>query len=211
MHRDIPRSPARRLAGYLEARLVESDTPLIVALDGRSGAGKSTTAQGAAALLNAGEGEKPRADVIEGDQFYGGGSAELWEQLSLPERLDRVMDWRRQLDVLRALREEGWARWRCFDWDSTEWQDDEPPLCAVYRYSCAAPLILLDGVYSGRPELADAIDLRVLLKPDEDKRRKRLREREGEDYDPDWERRWSEVEEYYFRHVVNDADYALIL
>lgn len=70
-------------------------TPLLVAIDGRSGAGKSILAAAVIAELE--------AAVIDGDDFYSGGSAVKWDAMTPAERVDHCMDWRRQLAVLETL------------------------------------------------------------------------------------------------------------
>jgi uridine kinase len=48
-----------------------ADAPLLVALDGRSGAGKPTLARAVGALVG--------ALVIDGDDFYRGGTDGYWD------------------------------------------------------------------------------------------------------------------------------------
>ncbi len=56
--------------------------------------------------------------VIEGDQFYTGGTARSWDRRSPAENADQVFDWRRQRRVLDDLRNQGIATWYPFDWES---------------------------------------------------------------------------------------------
>jgi para-aminobenzoate synthetase len=60
---------------------------------------------------------------------------------------------------------------------------------------------MLDGAYSSRPELADVIDLSVLIECPDAARRLRLVEREGEAFMQRWHALWDVAEDYYFRHV----------
>ncbi|MFN3592266.1 MAG: hypothetical protein ACK4TG_08770, partial [Thermaurantiacus sp.] len=57
-------------------------------------------------------------------------------------------------------------------------------------------IILLEGVYAARPELADLMDLTVLIDIDDMERLARLRAREGE-IGP-WEQQWYAAETHYF-------------
>ncbi len=41
--------------------------------------------------------------MIAGDDFYAGGSAELWDQRSLAEKAQRVIDWQRQYRLLEGV------------------------------------------------------------------------------------------------------------
>ncbi len=65
--------------------------------------------------------------MIEGDQFYAGGTATHWDQRSPAEKADQVIDWRRQLRVLNDLHLHGNARWYAFDWEAPDWDADCPP------------------------------------------------------------------------------------
>ena len=64
-----------------------------------------------------------------------------------------------------------------------------------------ATLIVLDGVYSARPELADLVELKVLVEVSDVVRRQRLIVREGQDYMKVWHARWDAAEDYYFTQV----------
>ena len=153
-------------------------TPFVVAIDGRSGAGKSTLAAEVARALG-GVHAAPTVTVIEGDEFYAGGSAHRWDTRTPAERASHVIDWRRQREVLQALRTTGRAEWRPFDWDADDWDSDIVPLRREPFRCTATPVVLLEGAYSARPELHDLLDLRVLLHTPTDLRLRRLLEREG--------------------------------
>ena len=72
-------------------------------------------------------------------------------------------------------------------------------------------MIILDGAYSARPELADLFDLRVLLDAPADLRRAQLLEREGEDYREEWNARWDEAEQWYFGEVMPPESFDLVI
>ena len=78
---------------WLDQQVAGSELTVFVGIDGRSGSGKSTLAARTA---------DRRGDtvVIEGDQFYAGGSAGTWDQRSIEDRASLVIDWRRQRTVL---------------------------------------------------------------------------------------------------------------
>ncbi len=61
-----------------------------------------------------------------------------------------------------------------------------------------APVVMLEGAYSARPELHDLLDPHVLLDVPTEVRRHQLLEREGDEYRTDWETRWSTAEDHYF-------------
>ena len=201
---------AQQLADFLAPRGTSTAAPLIVALDGRSGTGKSTLARRFSTLVND-VAESPAAAIIESDQFYAGGSAAFWDSLSVSERLDHVIDWRRLRAVLEALRTRGGARWRRFDWDSPGWDTMPAPLHPVHEVCRAAPVVLVEGVYSGRRELSEWVDVSVLLCVDEHDRQRRLRSRERDAFDAAWDRRWSSAEDHYFDTLTTPDRYDLVL
>jgi uridine kinase len=63
------------------------------------------------------------------------------------------------------------------------------------------PTIVLDGVYSSRPELADILDLTVLVECPDVARRRRLIDREGEPFMRRWHQLWDPAEDHYFSLV----------
>lgn len=158
---------------------------MIVALDGRSGTGKSTIARLLAKKLN--------ATVIKCDDFYAGGSASEWDNMTPKEKVDTCIDWKRlRSEVVEPLRLRKPASWRSFNWDRQEGLSDE-----VFT-AMPTNLIILDGIYSGRPELSDLVDFSIYVTVPDDQRRIRLNEREGESRMRSWQKIWDEAEDYYF-------------
>lgn len=181
------------LEGYI-AQTVKSERPFVVAIDGRSGVGKSTLAEVLAASLG--------GAVIEGDDFYAGGT-EL--RGDAPEtRASACIDHTRQRLVLAALRAGGEASWRAFDWEAFDGRLCDDPTGLEPK-----PIVILEGVYAARPELADLVDLRVLVELAEDARLARLLRREGAI--GAWERQWHEAEDFYFEHVMPAAVFDIVL
>jgi uridine kinase len=172
--------------------------PVLVAIDGRSGAGKSTLATAVSGLTG--------AVVIDGDGFYAGGSAEEWDIMSAAEKVEHCIDWRRQRTVLDDVSDGRPASWFPYDWDA-----DDGRVSTTALKCPAAGVVILDGAYSARPELADLFALRVLLDTSPLIRRQRLLRREGEQYRADWEARWSVAEEHYFRIVMPRYAYDLVI
>jgi uridine kinase len=187
-------------AGTLVAAIgrLNRNDPTLVAIDGHSAAGKSTLAAEVAGQI--------QAVVIDGDDFYAGGTGEEWDNMSPAEKAAHCIDWRRQRPVLETLArgEEAW--WRPYDWDAGDGRlADRPTVCP------SAPVVILEGVYSARPELADLFHLRVLYDAAADLRHSRWIEREGPGYLDDWARRWSEAEEWYFTQVMPPEEFDLVL
>jgi uridine kinase len=179
-------------------RRLDDDRPKFVAIDGHSAAGKSTLAAEVARPLE--------AAVIDGDEFYAGGTEELWDAMSPAEKAAHCVDWRKQRRVLEALARAEDAQWHSYDWDAGDGRLlDRVTVCPP------APVVILEGVYSARPELADLFQLRVLYDAAPELRHLRWVNREGEGYYDDWARRWSEAEDWYFSQVMTPDRFDLVL
>jgi hypothetical protein len=74
-----------------------------------------------------------------------------------------------------------------------------------------AAVIVLDGAYSTRPELADLIDLSVLTDVPVAVRHARLAAREDKQFLPAWHARWDAAEEYYLTQVRPKAVFDLVV
>jgi uridine kinase len=193
-------------APYPEARnaiqrihtLARTASPVIVALDGRSGTGKSTLAEWMAGHLG--------GIRVDQDDFYAGGELHEWQRLTSREKADRVIDWRRvREEVLLPLRHGRGARWRPFDWDTMIGLSPETVTASPSH------VVILDGAYSARPELADLIDLCILVTLDDAVRRERLRQREGEDLVSAWHAVWDEAEDHYFGVIRPPEAFDLVI
>ena len=190
--------PVSVLAGHIRQVERNRPNPILVALDGRSAAGKSTLAASVAPLVH--------AVVLDGDDFYSGGSADRWEAMSAAEKVSHCIDWKRQRAVLEKLAKGEPASWHPYDWEADDGTLERTPVICE-----PAPVVILDGAYSARPELADLFDLRVLLDAPAGLRRERLIEREGEDYREEWNARWDEAEQWYFDRVAPPASFDLVI
>ncbi|HEX9695692.1 MAG TPA: hypothetical protein VGB64_05195 [Actinomycetota bacterium] len=165
------------------------ERPLLIALDGRSGVGKSTLALKMAVAL--------RGEIVDSDSFYSGGTLADWHRSSATEKAERAIDWRRlRVDALEPLAAGRTARWHPFDWDAGEGLSPREVIVAP------APVVIVDGVYSGRPELADLIGVAVLVGLEDSVRRARLHARDAEWFDERWHAVWDEAEQHYFAKVA---------
>ncbi|MEZ2409269.1 uridine kinase [Bosea sp. RCC_152_1] len=182
------------LAAMIAARAEGMTRPFVVALDGRSGAGKSTLARTLADRLD--------AAIIEGDDFYVGGIA--LRDDSPRARASACIDWTRQRHVLEVLRTGREAVWQAFDWETFDGRLCDQPTRLVPK-----PVVIVEGVYAGRPELADRVDLRVVLVVADEARTVRLLAREG--VIGRWERQWHEAEDFYFQTIMPPAAFDIIV
>ncbi len=190
--------PEAQVAIQRVLELARAKSPVIVAVDGRSGTGKSSLSTWIAGQVS--------ATLIDQDDFYAGDDLEVWQRLSPREKAERVIDWRRvRTEALQPLRAGAQARWHPFDWKAMEGLASEPITAQPSR------IVILDGAYSSRPELGDLIDLSILVTLPDAVRRARLKRREGEAFMSEWHAIWDEAEEYYFGTVRPPEAFDLVI
>jgi uridine kinase len=74
-----------------------------------------------------------------------------------------------------------------------------------------AAVLLLDGAYSASPQLADLVDLSVLVDVPPSIRHARLAGREDPAFLAQWHARWDAVEAYYFTVLRPHTSFDLIV
>jgi len=183
------------------SRLLKRKNPVLVALDGRSGTGKSTIAQVIASRVE--------GIIVVSDDFYSGGNDDAWSGFSAKEKVDKGIDWQRmRVQVLEPLLANKPASWHPLDFEPEigwiGWKEETVKLDP-------APVILIDGVYSARPELSDLVDLAVLVEADDEVRRQRLVIREGQGFMERWHRLWDCAEDYYFTHICPRSSFDIVV
>lgn len=189
------------LVELAERRRSADGRPVVLALDGVSGTGKSTLAE--AVRLRTG------ATVLPGDDFYSPSFAAAdptaMARLTDAEIADRVFDWSRlRQQALVPLAAGQRARYRPYDWSQAAGPDRLGPP----RTLPAAPLVVLEGVYAARPELADLVTATVLVTVPVAVQQHRLDSR-GDD--AVWRALWERGERHYFSRVRRAADVDLEL
>jgi uridine kinase len=184
-----------KVVAAIRRRLEDRSEPLVVAIDGGSGAGKS--------MLAACVAERHDAAVIPVDDFFAAEiPAHVWEAFSVEERLRRVFDWERlAADAIEPLLAGQPARWRAFDFQRGLRADGTYGMQAELTEVAPATVILLDGAYSAGPALREWVDLTVLVDVPVTVRHARLAEREDAAFLADWHRVWDPVEAFYYTHV----------
>lgn len=183
-----------QLTGILTAALAQQPTkPLVLALDGRCGSGKTTLA---AALA----GQFPASTVLHTDDFY------------LPPA-QRSPDWAHtpcaNMDLTR-LRDE--ALRPAYEGQPVPYRaySCREGRCLPVQQLSAQPLVILEGSYSHHPLLAGYETLRVFVTCSKPEQIRRLQAREGERY-ANFAARWIPLEEAYFAqyNVEVKADFAI--
>ena len=179
--------------------------PLVVGFDGRSGAGKSTLASQVA--------EETGATVVPMDDFFAASISDAeWDRMTVEERWANVFEWQRiRSEAIVPLIAGRVARWRPFDFDTGPRADGTYGMKTSTTEVEPASIIIIDGAYSSGPQLADLIDLTVLVETLDEERRARLGRREKAEFLAQWHARWDAVEDFYFSHVRPRNSFGLIV
>lgn len=173
-------------------------TPLVIAIDGRSGTGKSTLSVEIATAVN--------GTFVDQDDFYSGGELEHWSRLDPETRVDKCIDWQRVLrDVILPFRDSRQISYHSFNWDSMKGLDPEAITLAP------SDVLVLDGAYSTRSELSAYLDLTVLVTLDDEVRRQRIMDREGEGWTLEWFNVWDAAENLYFGQMRPETDFDIVI
>ena len=185
--------------------LAERRPPVVLALDGRSGVGKSTVA----AVLA----DRLPATVIPTDDFFAAEITDAgWHARTAAERARDCIDWRRMcqcaLDPLLAERS---AVWHPFDFAGGPRADGSYAISTQTVRREPAPIIILDGAYSARPELDHVIGLSVLVEAPMAVRAARRAAREHPAFLTAWHERWDAAEDYYFTKVRPRGAFDLVM
>ncbi len=152
-------------------------TPLLVAIDGHGAAGKSTIA---AAVC-----ERLGAALVHTDDFFRQRDAVA----PAGPPMSRYYDWQRlREEALAPLLAGQRARFRAFDWERDAFLAE--PVTVT-----PAAVVVLEGVSSAAPALADLLTHAILVQTPEVERTRRLRARISESA---WDARWLQEELRYF-------------
>ncbi|WP_235436638.1 aminodeoxychorismate synthase component I [Arthrobacter sp. RIT-PI-e] len=144
-------------------------SPLLIAIDGRSGAGKTTLAADLAALLR----EHHTVGVFHLEDIYPG-----WDGLG--DGVERYVD-----KVLGPLGTGVPAHWNAWDWETGR---DGPP-----RVTPATQIVLLEGVGAAAAAARPHLDAVIWVEADAAVRQRTALERDGATYAPFWQR-WADQE-----------------
>jgi phosphoribulokinase len=165
-----------------ELLVVVHRRPALVGIDGQGGAGKSTFARAVVSELG-------YAVVVQGDDFYRDLPDDERAALDPAAGVEQYFDWQRlRREVLEPVRRgDAVLRYQRYDWDRAamgDWVEQPMP-----------DVVVVEGVYTLRPQLLDLIDVGVWVETSEETRLRRQVER-GENDDV-WIRRWVAAEDHY--------------
>ncbi len=184
-------------------RLFIVKSHVVIAIDGKCGAGKSTLARELEALYP--------ANIIHMDDFYLPTTLRNGERLSEPggnihyERfLSQVLPAITQLQQDASTLDNTFATqsYQIFD---CHIMDYKPENATIEN----RPLTIVEGSYCLRPEFRDAYDLKVFLDIDTEEQQKRLLARNGKEAYKNFESKWIPMELNYFKayDVASCCDY----
>ena len=175
------------------------DAMIVVAIDGGAGAGKSTLAKGMRDYLGT-------ASILRTDHFFH----PLYEypaaRLPPHEAYRLYLSWERMCEeALLPLRHGQRAKYQRYDWEKdrlNQWVIVEP-----------SRTVLVEGVYSTRPELRPLIDIAIFVQTPRDERRKRMLTRGHlkRDIENHWLEPWMAAEDWYFARVRPDEHCDLLV
>ena len=174
--------------------------PIVVALDGGSGAGKSTLIP---VLVESLQAAGFTSAVIPVDDFFSARIPEAeWDRRSTPDSTKDVFEWERlRSEAIEPLLAGQAALWHPFDFMRGQNPDGTYEMSTEIIERAPADVILLDGAYTGGPQLEDLVDLSVLLDVPTQERHTRTGAREDPEFLAAWHARWDPVEEYYFTRI----------
>ncbi|WIM98362.1 dephospho-CoA kinase [Actinoplanes oblitus] len=162
-----PTAVADRVVAWTGGHRPSAGGRRVLAVEGRSGSGKSSLAGAVADRLG--------APLIRMDDLYAG-----WDGLS--QGVVALRDW-----VLRPLAEGRPAIWRRWDWAAGEYAEEHPVPDADW--------LVVEGVGAGahRAYLSGV----VWLNSPAAVRKRRALDRDGETYEPHWDR-WARQEDAFY-------------
>ena len=175
----------QRLITRAESAVPQPGAPRVIAVDGPSGAGKTTFADEVADALTCRTGSRPQ--IVHMDDIYPG-----WDGLA--EAVIRV-----SRDVLEPLSRGDAGRFRRWDWLAGEH--------AAWVDVPVAHWLILEGVGCGSRRCRPHLSALAWIDADADVRMARGIERDGESFRPQWER-WARQEQQLFatEDTVSHAD-----
>ena len=177
----------------LELLLANAAAPVVLALDGRCGSGKTTMATALAEQF-------PDSIVLHTDDFYLPPADRVpgWEQTPCANMdLARLRD-----EALRPAYAGQPVQYRAYSCRKGAYQPAQE--------LAAQPLVILEGSYSHHPLLTGYETLRVFVTCSKEEQTRRLQAREGERY-ANFAARWIPLEEGYFAkyQIAENADFVV--
>ena len=176
---------------HLISEAMKNNLCVLVAVDGHGGTGKSTIAGKLADELS--------GQVVHHDDFYRVMESNARFELNAEEGARKYFDWQRlRRDVLEPLTNGENARYRKYNWGKNELGSE-----VMVR---PLGVVIIEGVYSFRPELKQYYDIGILVDCPRSIRMNRLSTRGDE---PEWTKKWDDAEQWYFSHEFPDGEISI--
>lgn len=164
-------------------KLLESKDKVLVAIDGKSAAGKSSFSD----LLN----KKYDCNLFHMDDFF------LPAKLKTKERLQEAggnVDYTRfKEEILENINKNNLFKYQIFDCKVQELTE--------YRGVMGKKLNIIEGVYSMHPELISYYDLKIFFDIDDNTQKERIIDRNGKDMYKKFRDIWIPLENKYFKEL----------
>jgi len=169
--------------------------PYLIGIDGHSGAGKST-------LANKMSAQCEDAIIVHKDDFYRVMDEKTRATLNPEQGYNQYFDWERlERQVLRPISNGQSASYQRYDWGTGS-------LAETIEVG-PKNIIIVEGVYSTRPELFDYYDLCIWVETSEAERLQRQDAR-AENTNA-WIQRWASAEMFYVTNFRPDLSKYMIL
>lgn len=168
---------------------------VFVAIDGCDGAGKSTLAKGIRDSIGS-------VSIVRTDYFFRPLNEYPARTLAPAKAYELYFPWERMRDeALAPLGNGETARYQRHDWTTDaagEWMIVEPN-----------PIVIVEGVYSSRPELRELLDGIIFIDAPREVRRRRMLARGP--HDSAWMTPWMAAEDWYLEHIRPQESADLVL
>ena len=198
-----PEATADAIVAEARHLIAQRDGPILIALDGGSGSGKSTLAHLITGTLD--------AALVQSDDFITSDIPDAeWYARTPSARVADALDWQRlRTEALESLLTWKSAKWQTYDFEAAR-PDGTYPMRTDFVEREPRSVIVLDGLFSTRPELSDLIDLSVLVDAPVETCHKRLSAREEPSFLARWYPLWSPVERWYLEHLRPASSFDLV-
>ncbi len=182
-----------------------TNRPVVVGIDGGTGAGKTTIAK----QIH----EETNSALVHLDDFYTTEIPEhAWPRYESRERLEHIFDWKRVREhALMPLLNRQPGRWQAFDFTAGLLSNGTYGLQTEYTEVQPAEVILLEGMGACAPPLSDLIDVKILVYAADQVRYERLRRRKDPDFLREWRRLWDEYVRFYLDEICPADSFDIII